>query len=72
MTMCPYKWALYIGSLLALLWVAVGLWMEWQDAGDADSVAARARVKAAALAADADADDGVDSDDDGAALVAVQ
>jgi len=73
MTLCPYKWALYMGSLLTLLWVAVGLWMQWQTvSANDDAVAARARVKAAAAAADGDTDDEVDSDDGGTVLVAVQ
>lgn len=82
MTLCPYKWALYIGSMMALLWCALALWMEWQSpaAPTADDATAdggweaRARAKAAALAAadDADGSDS-DSDDEAAAgLVAVR
>lgn len=80
MTLCPYKWALYIGSMMALLWCALALWMEWQspsapldDATVDGSWEGRARAKAAALAADDTDGSASDSDDEAASgLVAVR
>ncbi|GAB0496085.1 hypothetical protein MMPV_007395 [Pyropia vietnamensis] len=80
MTLCPYKWALYIGSMMALLWCALVLWMEWQSPTDPTdektidgSWEERARAKGAALADDDT--DGTDSDSEdeaNASLVAAR
>lgn len=33
MTMCPYKWCLYIGTLLGLAYIAVEAWIQYRRHG---------------------------------------
>lgn len=32
MTMCPYKWFLYIASVWALVYVSIEAWIQWRNA----------------------------------------
>jgi len=46
MTMCPYKWALYIASVLAVLWVTVEALMRFRSVTDSGGTSSSVRSKA--------------------------
>lgn len=62
MTMCPYKWALYLASALAILWVTVEALLRFGPVANARG-SGRGGGKAAATAATPPASDTDDEDD---------